>query len=354
MFLAGALPLWALMILVGLRPGKPVSPAVILLTAGLLGGPFFMVLPLAGLMTSLFSMVLGFAVGVGNVSAGDPGLPLCAVASLFLAGFWLHLAALKYRRPDLPVLNGYRGLFLLLVCLGLGVGGVLAVGRSGTGPWNTPGEGAELLGTAWLLTFGAALSAALIPIAGCAATRRLAREGRALRDRSDRLSSLAAALTAGVLIAATLVVLRLTLWDSRVMVRPNEDWRVLGCAVLACVFALLTARGLWVILQPKTATADTLLVLLVAALWAPPLAVDAFLVAAFNRSWSLLAGCSPFGPLYALWQPEMSAPLWPGLLIQATVALLLTWLAHRAERNRLARTDRAASAMPPAAPGIRG
>lgn len=350
MFLAGALPLWALVILYGLRSGKPLSPAVILLVTGLIGGPFFMALPVAGLVTSLFTILLGFFVGVGKMSVSEPALPICAAVSLFLAGFWLHLAALKYRRPDLPVLNGYRGLFLLGVWLALSAGCVLAAQGFTPGPWDA--RNAEMVQAHWIVTFCAALLVALIPISGCIECRRLAREGRALRDSSDRMSSQAAALAAGVLICAMITGLRLTIWNETVAGGPNPDWVVLARTLLICVLALLAARGLWVVFQPKTATSHTLLVLLVAAVWATPLVADAIRVEALQESWSALGGCSPCGALHTLWRSEITAPLWPGMLVQAALALLLTWLAHRAERTRQARAARTAPAVTPPGPEI--
>ena len=344
MFLAGALPLWALMILCGLRLGKPTSPAVILLTVGLIAGPFFMILPVAGLVTSFFTILLGFFVGVGKMSVNDPALPICGAVSLFLAGFWLHLAALKYRRPDLPVMNGYRGLFLLVIWLALGVGSVLAAQGFARGSWGGSSTNTDMVQALWIITFCAALLVAIIPISGCIECRRLAREGRALRDRSDRMSSLAVALLAGVLVCATLAGLRLTIWDSRMAAAPSADWLVFAYTLLACVFALLAVRGIWIIVQPKTATAHTLLVLLVAALWGAPVAWESIRFEALGHNQSMWGGCSPCGSLQALWRSGTVAPLWPGLLVQVLMALLLTWLAHRAEQTRQARTRSASTA----------
>jgi len=350
MLLAGSLPLWALVILCGLRLGKPLSPAVILFAAGLLGGALFMVLPAAAVVTSGFTIVLGFMVGFGQMSASEPALPICAVLSLLLTVFWLHLAALKFRRPDLPVLSGYRGLFMLLVWLALGVGSVLAALDMTNGPWD--GRLAETAQALWITTFSVTLFVALIPITGCIECRRLACEGRALRDRSDGMSSLAAALVAGALVCAAITGLRLSIWDDWKAGGPNPDLGSFACTLFSCVLALLFVRGLWIVLKPKTTTSHTLLVLLILVLWAAPLAVDAFLAGRFGHSWSALGGCSPCGSLHVLWRGEISAPLLPGLIVQGLPALLLTWLAHRAERTRHVRADRAASAVPPPRPNM--
>lgn len=338
----GATTLWATTIFAGLRVGKPLNPSGFLVVVSIFGSLLLFLLPGAGLLLSGYATVLGATTMWGLVTPA-PGLSalLCGL-HLFLTAFWLLVAAHKYRRPDLPGLNGPRGLFFLATWLVLATMGVVLfhpIAKSLSFPTDAF-VGVDVM---WSVMLGTSVLVAVVPLSGAVECRVLARRGSSMRGALDRVPSFLVVFLAVLLIVAISGGLGWSTW--RKILDPlgtAEDPRKLsilawGLTALVSVAALLSARAVLLIGYALLRSPMWFLSLYVTVFWAAPPLGDLILSEAlreYDREASLtwVFGASPAGTLGIVWN-EAAARLRMGLIIQCALAVVLTLIASRLSHN---------------------
>jgi hypothetical protein len=339
----GATTLWAVTIFVGLRVGKPLNPSGFLVVVSIFGSLWLLLLPGAGLLLSGYATVLGATTMWGLVTPA-PGLSalLCGL-HVFLTTFWLLVAAHKYRRPDLPGLNGPRGLFFLAIWLVLATMGV-ALFHPIAKSLNFPTDSFVGVDVMWSVMLGTSVLVAVVPLNGAVECRVLARRGSSMRGAMDRVPSFLVVFLAVLLIVAVAGGLGWSTW--RKILDPlgaDEDPTRLyatawGLTALVSVAALLAARAVLLIGHGLLRSPMWFLSLYVTVFWAAPPLGDLILSEAlreYGRDASLTwaFGTSPAGTLGIVWN-RAEAPLRTGLIIQCALAVLLTVLVSRLARTR--------------------
>jgi hypothetical protein len=347
--LNGSFTLWGVVVLAGLRMGKPISPAGFLIGLGVFGNVGILMLPAAGVLLSAYSTFLGLGVVWGMVNPTVPVVVAMVALHMLLTWFWLLAAADKYRRPDLPALNGPRGLLLLCVWLTVGTLGIVLadIGMSGAGIGFPGGGDLDAKDVMWSVTMGLALVVALIPISGAVECRMLARRGASLRGWPDHMTALMAALVAPVLICGLMLVLGLSLWPDW-LGRPDQGEMTLawmarrwgfawGATLLACVSAMLTARAIVLISYSWMKSPRMIVGLFVLLFWGVPPLADFIVSSAletYNKPLKLtwVFGAAPTGTIAIIWN-QVTAPITAGLAAQAALAIALSVVAHRVSRR---------------------
>jgi hypothetical protein len=199
----------------------------------------------------------------------------------------------------------------------------------------------------WAATLTVALLIALIPINGAVECRLLARRGVTLRGWTDRVSDWLVAILAGILICATAGLIGIPVWWPQAADAPPapgptpllSEWAM---TVLACLLAMVFARSLFVFTYSRFRSPKLAIAVCVFIAWAAPLLFD-LTVAEVRRdypdplSFTWLFGCSPAGTFLSVWT-GIDAPVWPGLIPQALLALCAT-LAARRDSERLPSSD---------------
>ena len=330
--LNGAVTLWAAVVFFGLRPDKPFNPVVVVILIGVLMAPIGMV-PLAGFLFNLYPVLLGLMLLTGAPAVPGSALVIVGAVSLAFTIFWISAAAVKYRRPDLPALNGGRGLALLLLALIVGTGGI-SVFHGATAP-SMPrlSFGPELERNQWIATMIGALLLSAVAINGAVKCRVLGTTGTALRDWPDRMSPHLVALLSAVMICGVMAGLGQPIWSDMVAapfgpepqrVSLSAAWL---CSFSACLLAALSFRALFELGYRRLKSPKVIVGVFLLFVWALPVLVDS-IRAAYVADWpsparySWLWGCSPAGTIAAAWS-NFGIRLWPGLLVQLSLTGIL-------------------------------
>jgi len=337
-FLIATLTAWSAVVFSGMRPAKPIPPSWIL--GGIAGLTMLVVvIPGLGLMLCVYPFFLGIWIIAGKMPANQPALLIVSFINLVFMVFWLHCAAVKYRRPDLPALNAVRGLILLFLWLLVGSGGLAIydyVARSSM-PFLMQND---MRNVQWLATLLLSIPVALITTLGTAECRLLVSQGRAPRGWSDRVSDVAIAVLAAVLTCLILATVAVSVWRD-VLPPPSEDIDLMRLYITtwlhtlaAILLATLTARSVFLLFSRRLKLKNPLIsawsILLL--LWSAPPVIDAIraqvVAGAYDPlAYSWLMGCSPGGTIASVWL-SLGANLVPGYALQVAILLAAHWLAR--------------------------
>lgn len=335
-----ATSVWALTVFWGMRQGKPFSPAPIVVGVSAFSVPLAMH-PAAGAVLGLYAIAMAFAACVDKGKIGLEAFIGLGFVSLLTACFWLGLAATKYRRPDLPVLNSWRGLLMLLLWMLLSTIGMFAWDSVGAGQFGG-GSGTNLRLTQWIATMISGVAIGCVVAIATASSSILIRQGRMPRSAFDRVHEIpvavsAALLICGIMYAGLLLTPQLTspsaLLDGSLTDRLGPIRGPWAASLMVCLSALLSAGALCRLtaarLKVKSPYILTFVVLL--ALWALPVIGDVIRAQIVSRSdtlvFSSLLGCSPGGAIAAIWL-SVDIPIHVGVASQGLLALLLVALSR--------------------------
>lgn len=341
--LNGAVTLWAAAVFFGLRPEKPFNPAIVVILIGALMAPIGMV-PLAAFLFNLYPVLLGLMLLTSGTAVPGSVLVIVGAVSLAFTMFWISAAAVKYRRPDLPALNGGRGLALLLLALIVGTGGLIVYDHITATSIRGFDSGRKMERIQWIATMIGALLLAAVAINGAAKCRVLGTTGTALRDWPDRMSPLLIALLSAVMICGVMAGLGQPIWSKMFASQPGAELQraLLRDAWLysfgACVLAALSFGALFELGYRRLKSPKVIVAVLLLVVWALPVLVDS-IRAAYVADWpaparySWIWGCSPAGTIAAAWS-NFGIRLWPGLLVQVSLAGILMLAARRVQRSK--------------------
>ena len=335
LMLTGAVTLWTIVVLSGLQLRKPGSPVGVLIAVAAFGNVGIMALPAAGLLLCAYPLVVGIQLVTGSAAIPPVGVWIIGSLNVLMTVFWLSAAAAKYRRPDLPALNGFRGLILLAFWVVLGTAGIVVSSTSGVAAMRFPNNTFVIL-IQWVATMILSLVVAFPMIAGAVECQMLIQRGALSRDWSDRVSPTTWALIGAGLICGGMSVIGLTVWLDYVGGAASFVWS--HCA-LACLLALLTARAMFMLtfaLAKRPVIYGTILLIL---LWAVLPLIDLVRAQvsadAYNTrvAFSSLLGFSPGGTLAVVWI-NRDVTILPGLVGQLAITLVLSAVAWRVTKRR--------------------
>lgn len=342
LLLSGGMTLWAASIFIGMRVEKPISTTPIIIGIAALTAPLAFV-PAAGLMLSIYSILLSVWVITGTVTVASQALIIVAVMNTVMTVFWISSAAVKYRRPDLPAFNSVRGLVLLLLCLIAGAGGLTAYAKISSarmpGFWDP-----DMLATQWVATMVGCLFIALVAISGAVKCQVLGESGTGLRNWRDRVPPVVVAIAAAVMIVVVMAGLGEPVWTDLAPSGLNETQqsdsfvRPWCGSALACLCATLTMRSVFGIFYRLLKSPKFVIGMFALVAWGAPPVVDAVRAemtrdvgAATEYSW--IFGCSPVGTIMASWS-DLGVAIWPGLIVQAVLLCSLTLVEWQVRRRR--------------------
>jgi len=349
LMLSGAVTLWSVVVLSGLQLRKPVGPVPVLIAAALFGNVGIMALPAAGLLLCAYPLVIGIQLVTGSAAIPPVGVWIIGSLNVLMTVFWLSTAAAKYRRPDLPALNGFRGLTLLAFWVVPGTAGIVVSSTGGVAAMRFPNNTFVIL-IQWVATMILSLVVALPMIAGAVECSMLIKRGSLARDWADRASATAWALIGTLLICGGMSAIGITIWRDPAGGAASFVW---SNTALACLLALLTARAMFMLtfaLAKRSVINGTILLIL---LWGLPLLID-LIRAQVNANasdtgiaFSSLLGFSPAGTLAATWIIG-DVSILPGLWSQLAITFVLSVAAWRVTKRRWEReTPRETSDVSP-------
>jgi len=342
--LAGAAMLWSLMVLIGVGTNRPLNPGGILVVLSMLAVPMMFGLPGGAIFSGVYSATLGFmaATGVSRVPAA--GILFSVMGSLTLASFWIYVAAARYRRPDLPAFNAYRGMILLALWLLISFGSVAAYQYTTLTSMTSFGD-EESLPVQWTITLIVSLIVAAIPMSGAVLSRRLVARGIAPRDWTDRIGDDTVALLTFILVAslsvlgAVFVVVALQ-WTPQLgsAAIPFRQWRPWLWTLAEIAVALLTVWTVVVIAVSRCRRPIVAIGTFLLFAWGFPPVIDLILAGTIRVSprddfvFSALLVCSPGGAIAVIWSGN-DAPIATGFVVQLVLALVMSLAAFRARRS---------------------
>jgi hypothetical protein len=342
MVLCAAVMIWSIVVFSGLRPAKPISPSpFVMVTSMLTMGILFV--PGAGVFCGTYAVYLAVGLISGTATFNAPSVLMIAGVSIGLALFWLYLAAVKYRRPDLPALNGIRGLFLFGVWTIVGTLGLVGFGFVSRRMLGELGMG-SIATVQWIATALISMFVALVPISGAVQCRLLIERGTAPRDSTDRMPDMLAAVIAALMLLASMSTVGLPIWEElplsnrlRIGFLSTEASAWLYTAV-AVICGLFTIRGLMVMLYARMKKPVSWLFAFLMLLWVVPVIVDLALAGIRTgmeriEDLTLLTGMSPLGMILVTWSGGF-VPLLPGVGAQVLLAGLFTLGARRVRASR--------------------
>ena len=201
----------------------------------------------------------------------------------------------------------------------------------------------------WIVTLIGALLLAAVVTAGTVRCHVLGSRGTSLRGRSDRMSTLTIAILSAVLICTIMASAGASVWprllaeDQTVMLRDGimKYAPVWGWTTAACLLAMLSFRSLLEIGYRLLSSPKVLVTVYLIVLWGLPPIIDSARMEYIHEmhggaEYSWLTACCPPGMLGAIWGP-LDIKLWPGLLAQLGLLLILSLVARRARRKDRAR-----------------
>lgn len=347
MLFLGALCFWSFTVFIGLRKAKPLNPTVFLAFAGMFGMPA-MSIPAIGSFLGAYAVLFGIWIAREDFKIPIPIAAVVGVVSLIVAAFWFHVSAAKFRRPDLPALNGFRGLVLLLLWLALGaigIRGYVAAAGSIMNTWNSN----DLVDAQMFATIIGGMILAWVPISGAVECGLIVGRGGSPRNFGDRMRDchvtlISVALSIGLPAllawpawrdlaqprAYTGEVDALNAWTTRGM---GYGFLPIGIAILSSAF---TAHGVfranYALPVPQRARALVIL----SVLFALPVLLDlARMGLVMNgeiqgpEELSAISAFSPVGIVLCVLTSTQDIVLLPGLAFQAAVALLYALIGRR-------------------------
>ncbi|GIK16953.1 MAG: hypothetical protein BroJett003_19170 [Planctomycetota bacterium] len=355
LLLTGAVMIWSLTIFWGVGVGKPVSPVGPLIGLGFSAQLLFVFVPGMALLFGVYGSSLAVWVMLGQGSPGPAAIALVAATNLVFALFWLNAACARYRRPDLPAINALRGTVLLLMWLAASTVGIRAyqqVAQTRAFANVLPDVPEALIH--WLVSLGASMLLAFIPLRNAVILRNIARQGTRLRDWSDRFPPLALLVILDpVLICGVSALLGVDVWrpmiDEYTWSLPETTFnqaalRAWSATFLACLFACVTMTALSILERRRRSPALWMTILILMLIWMFPPAFDAGRAALQRTSGTWLAGASPFGTIKIAWSASDRTTLIPGLIAQGAVAALLLLLSGLGNRTAEQATTQGAAA----------
>ncbi len=348
LILSGAISLWSAVVFAGMRLTKPVNPAPVMIGLSLFSVPIMLAIPGAASAFCLYSTIFGFSVITGVMPVPEVAVIIVALVNVLFAFLWLGAAAVKYRRPDLPALSGWRGLVFLFFWLVVATGGVLAFEHitrtSMRGLYDR-----ERVEIQWIATMMLSLVAASVVTLCTAQCHWLVHNGRSPRSAWDRLSPSLVSLASVFLVLAVMGWLGSAIWRDLIPERTDKpaEWvrmlaTIWSVTALSLFLAMSTARGLFLsvltVFRVKSAWITT--IALLSILWAGPPLLDGLIAQVFASSadayapltFTWLFGCSAPGAIGAAWA-KMDVSLVPGLVAQGVLAGLVTILALRGKTS---------------------
>jgi hypothetical protein len=340
--LAACLNVWALVIFIGMKPPKPINPGGLIVAAATLSMPISFVPGIAFLL-NLYGVFYGAFLLAGRATPNTVLVFIVLGISIAMTFFWLAVAAVKYRRPDLPALGSYRGLILLTITCIVGTIGLTLFDE--VRRRFVPMGGTEsVIEVQWIASLFSAILLASVPIASAVQTRMLAARGSALRGSGDRMSELLVVLLCALVILTTTAGLGWKCWRTVIpaAVTSHGIREIWFWTAIATVIALLTLCPLFVLVQRFAKSANALIGLFVVLAWALPPVSDLARAEHFREysepvEFSLLFGSSPAGTIIAAWT-AMPIPLFPGIIVQAVLMFALWILSIRERRRFVARS----------------
>lgn len=354
LILNGAVTLWSAVLLSGLRPAKPISPAALIIGAAVLGNVGVLLLPAAGLLMSAYPIVFGFQMTTGGSWPAGSAILMIAIVNVVMTVFWLSAAAAKYRRPDLPALNSVRGLILLAFWTVFGTIGSVIYFYSGVSGGGFGPTGGDTMMMQWIATIILSFLVALPAIAGSVECFILIRRGTAARSWSDRVSPFLVCWLATLVVVLPLATIGSGLESDILHQRLDvEDpfvtttW-VWFFTLAACFLAFLTAAEAHLVCGGRVKKPRILATTFLLAIWAMPPILDSLRVSwiesqdvyvTAEASW--IMGCSPAGTIAEVWRGPSAGDwagtpakkLLPGLAFQLVLAVSLGLLGRRGLRQ---------------------
>lgn len=340
---AGALSLWSMAIFAGMRLGKPFNVLGPIVGLSVFANAALFMIPGLGVMVSAYSCLLGFAMmaGLGGVQLSAGAVVICP--QLVVTAFWLLAAAAKYRRPDLPALNGVRGIVLLILWLAVAFLGILAFEIVAERTTLAPADGIPQ-DVQWSVSLLVSMLVAIIPINGAAHCRVLQFQGASLRGWTDRVSDLLVALVAALLIILVPLAIATPVWRGILLAKLQQgspehlsaasyDLLIWGYTAAACVCAMLTVRAVLVITYARFRSPKFLTGFFLVIAWCLPPVLDLIISEATRASddpvtLGSIFGCSPVGTILVAWH-DLPGKIIPGLIVQAALAIVVSLLAWR-------------------------
>ncbi len=340
----GAVTMWSAAVFLGLRQTKPFNAVPVALGIAMLSAAIAPV-PAAGLLLNVYPILLGMFILTSAYNIPNEAVVGITVVNIIFGLYWLFAAAVKYRRPDLPALTTIRGLFLVFMVVALGTLGIMAYENITTTTKSLHEfYSGDVLRNQWIVTLLGSILLAAVPVAGVAKCRVLAARGAKMRSRGDLVAPIVVAILATAIICVVMSLLGSRLVQ-RILPEPTiptgfaatlqNSWLLTGAT---CLLALITLCRVFEIGYAMMKSPKLLVTLLLMLGWAAPPFVDGirtvYVEEATGRpaeiSW--LFGCSPGGTIYAAWSDE-SIVVWPGMLVQLCLAVILTIVARYARRS---------------------
>lgn len=353
LILLGAVVFWSFTVFIGLRKAKPLNPMVFLALVGMFGIPV-LPLPAIGSFLGIYPLMCGFVMARESMKIPPGLIAAVIIVSLTVATFWFSIAAAKYRRPDLPALNGFRGLVLLALWMCLGIAGMIIVTAAANAIPN-PTDMEDPVGVQLVVMLIGALIISWVPISGAVECTLIIGCGGSPRNSGDRLSNLSVTLVAVAMSIGVTALFAASAWrhmtghvtalhEVRFLNRSVEPQMLFGGIPigLAILCSALTARGVFLTFYARAPMQRMRAMIIVLSLCIVPLVLDLArigygLADELNDSlqFSALVSFSPVGIVLAVLASSRDIPLHAGLAFQVAVAVLFTFLGRSSMRNRL-------------------
>ncbi len=334
LMLNGAITLWSLTIVVGMRSQSPVSLGGIIFGGVVVSNAGLIMLPAVGVFSGVYAAVVGSSLAMGRGFSNTPTVVAVMIVHFILTFFWIGTAATKYRRPDLPCLQAGRGLMMLTLFTGFGTAGILVfeLATSAAGDTNL-----GLFTFQWCATLALSLLVAMIPVNGAMECRRLAALGTAMRTRLDHVHDLLVAFVAPTIVIALMMIVGWDVWNPLLRdaaAGPEFEpyaARVWLITIASCYAFVLGARGAICVCRRWFRSFRLVALSLLIVLWVALPGADLGFAAARQESYydpivtTFSFSQSPFGSIVLLWT-EVRGPALAGVIAQVGLALLLTGL----------------------------
>ncbi|MGB0717050.1 MAG: hypothetical protein ACPGXK_14310 [Phycisphaerae bacterium] len=346
---SSALIVWTLTALGGMRTVKPINPSPIIIVAALVSIPA-MLLPGVAILLGYGSVFAGIAMLGSNASLSTVQVSGLTILNMVTTALFLGFAAFKYRRPDLPVFNGGRGLIVLAYWLMPSFLGILAA--DGVGRMQGISLPTSNLSTLTICTLCASMLIAATVVVSTYYAHRAYRLGIEIRGWSDRLSPdhmviIVTAMTFALLILflgweRAPQVLKSFEGTARFQLAIIHFWVTL---VFSFFLGVCLIHSLFAVFGEKDWLGPRFIVLFAAmAMLTPPIAdliraqimlgwVDPdVLFQSGMAEFTWLSGFSPVGSLALIWSGKGAIAM-PGLVGLAVLNLILREFGRRLHGN---------------------
>lgn len=339
--IVGTLPIWSVAVFFGQRTTKPFNPIPILMGAGALTW-VLVYLPAGAFLLNIYPVVIGIWYMAHQASLNGAAIAVSITGSGLYTMYWIYIAAIKFRRPDLPALNGLRGLALVLVTMIFGAIGLLILSLPDV-PARLLIRDADTHAAQWIGTMVTGLLLCFVVISGTVQSRLLGQRGTALRSRWDRMPAWIV-----VILAVAAVIVPMLLIGTQLQRIPASRFFQLDMpdefrtAWLLCTAAMLisawSAASLIEIGHRLMKSARLPIFLYCLLIMGGPPLFDSIRAEILREggtslSYSWVIGCSPVGVMIATWT-GVEVPLAPGLALQTVFAGLLTLCVMLLRRRR--------------------